>query len=76
MIVCKANVITHYTRIITPIHRLSGDFYFKRNYPSARRNAIFKFCLVNIYKNLPHKQILVIGYEALLLNLFDKQDKK
>ncbi|MBO5412431.1 MAG: hypothetical protein J6A38_05065, partial [Clostridia bacterium] len=25
------------------IHRISGDFYFKRNYPSARRGAILNF---------------------------------
>ena len=29
------------------IHRLSGDFYFKRNYPSARRSAI-----LNIFVNM------------------------
>ena len=43
-----------------------------------RANGVvhFKFCLVDIDKNLLHKQISVIGYEVLLSNPFDKQDKK
>ena len=89
-IVVKFHVVSRYSQKNFPVRVVDifgniaankgrTSFLIKKAFARViQANVIgsFKFCLISIYKNLLRKQISVIGYEALLLNPFDKQDKK